>query len=214
MRVLPILFNTEMVKAILEGRKTVTRRVIKDPYYIDDEIVCRTMGFAMHKGTNVTHGMPYQSEPCQLGDILYVRETWRLFDPHGDFKYCNRKAYLQYFADLCGAYRMITPEMEKYLGNRWHPAIHMPKEAARIFLRVTEVRVERLQEITEEGATSEGLYKGWRLGDRGSLALSARQAFMWLWGHITKDSPAAECWACNPWVWVISFEQCEKPEVL
>ena len=72
----PILFNTEMVNAILSGRKTVTRRVVKDPYYIEDEEVSRASGLAIHKGTNTTHGMPYPDSPYRSGDILYVRETW------------------------------------------------------------------------------------------------------------------------------------------
>jgi hypothetical protein len=70
--------------------------------------------------------------------------------------------------------------------------------------------VERLRDIDENGAIAEGLYKGWRLCGMGSLALSARQAFMWLWETITRKAPAADSWACNPWVWVISFERCGK----
>lgn len=194
MRILPILFNTEMVQAILDGRKTVTRRVIKDPYYIEDEEACRGMGFAFHKGTDVTHGMPYPDELYRPGDILYVRETWAEWT--GGYVYKADGASSPYPLSFV---------------DRWHPSIHMPKEAARIFLRVTDVRVERLREIDETGAAAEGLYKGWRLCGRGSLALSARQAFMWLWIYITRKSPAADSWACNPWVWVITFERCEKP---
>jgi len=228
MRVLPILFNTEMVKAILEGRKTVTRRVIKPQP--NDSFDRHWETFTDERGEMIV-----LRAPCDPGDILYVRETWRI----GAWNYDEKAIAVDYADGTCrlewipisdktaliryirqsieDAVRAGLPEQHWKPGQaptRWRPSIHMPSEVARIFLRVTEVRVERLQEITEEGATSEGLYKGWRLGDRGSLALSARQAFMWLWGHITKDSPAAECWACNPWVWVISFEQCEKPEVL
>jgi len=72
----PILFNTDMVRAILEGRKTVTRRVVKEPYYIDDEEMSRGSGLAMHRGTSMTDGMPYPDQPYRPGDILYVRETW------------------------------------------------------------------------------------------------------------------------------------------
>ena len=72
----PILFNTEMVRAILGNRKTVTRRVLKEPWYIDDEEMSRVSGLAIHRGTNMTDGMPYPDQPYRPGDILYVRETW------------------------------------------------------------------------------------------------------------------------------------------
>ena len=72
----PILFNTPMVQAILEGQKIQTRRLLKEPYYIDDEVACMGSGMAMHRGTNETHGMPYPDSPYNPGDILYVRETW------------------------------------------------------------------------------------------------------------------------------------------
>ena len=199
----PILFSTEMARAILDGRKTVTRRVIKDPYSIEDEEVSRISGLAIHKGTAVTHGMPYPDAPYSAGDILYVRETWT---EDGEGGYLYR-------ADA-------NPAAEGFIrdknGNihvpKWRPSIHMPKKAARIWLRVTGVRIERLRDITDEGAVREGLYKGWRLYGRGSEAITARQAFAWLWETITREAPAAESWACNPWVWVIEFERCEKPE--
>ena len=200
----PILFNSEMVQAILEGRKTATRRVIK-PQPPQSAIL------VMSKNPDVLHAYDEEIEhpgmdrrvymaPYRPGDILYVRETWCNVNKPGV------KPEYYYLAD--------TVYCEDYDRSewRWRPSIHMPKEAARIFLRVKDVRAERLREIDEDGAIAEGLYKGWRLFGRGSLALSARQAFMWLWTYITRKSPAAETWACNPWVWVISFERCEKPE--
>jgi hypothetical protein len=177
----PILFNTEMVRAILDGRKTQTRRVVKpqpQSYSFDGRVYIFDEG-------------ELPKPQYQPGDILYVRETWA---PGATFATEGKTFYR---AD------------DDYGDNilHWHPSIHMPKEAARIFLRVTDVRVERLRDIDENGAIAEGLYKGWRLCGMGSLALSARQAFMWLWETITRKAPAADSWACNPWVWVISFER-------
>jgi len=211
----PILFSTEMVRAILDGRKTVTRRVIKDPYSIEDEEVSRISGLAIHKGTAVTHGMPYPDAPYSVGDILYVRETWTTLyyvDPDGYTHYDQPMYY--YAADGMPDITLVDGDGFEQDDQRvrWRPSIHMPKELARIWLRVTDVRIERLRDITDEGAVREGLYKGWRLYGRGSAAITARQAFMWLWETITRKAPAAESWACNPLVWVIEFERCEKPE--
>lgn len=200
MRELPILFNTEMVLAILDGRKTATRRVVKDPYFIENEEASRGGGFAMHKGTDISHGMPYPATPYMVGDILYVRETWAQ---------AENGCYLYKADSKSGVF--ARENGGKLHCTRWRPSIHMPKEEARIWLKVTDVRIERLRDITEEGAVKEGLYKGWRLHGMGSLANTARQAFMWLWETITRKAPAAESWACNPWVWVIEFKRCEKP---
>ena len=88
----------------------------------------------------------------------------------------------------------------------------MPREAARIFLRVTDVRVERLQSITEEQAQAEGLYKGWAETEESSMAVTAKQAFMWVWDSTIKPADRVSYgWIANPWVWVIRFERCEKP---
>lgn len=184
----PILFNTEMVRAILDGRKTCTRRLVKPAALLGlrDEYRAHLEGYTDKEIVNLS-GKPYYP-----GDVLYVRETW--------FEYAGQYVYKASAAQ---------PEL---WNGMWRPSIHMPKEAARIFLRVTGVRAERLRDITEIDAEKEGLYKGWRLSGKGSLALSARQAFMWVWETITRDGPACRTWACNPWVWVIEFERCEMPE--
>ena len=138
MRVLPILFNTEMVRAILDGRKSCTRRVIKhnvdailnSPYHMehpeveDKQIISKLC-------------LP----PYQLGDILYVRETWCALPVN---EAGHMRGHSVYYYKVDGDLRP-----EGWRGN-WHPSIHMPKEAARIWLKVTDVRVERLQEITED----------------------------------------------------------------
>ena len=224
MKVLPILFNTEMVQAILEGRKTQTRRVIKDPYYIEDEEVCRGMGFAFHKGTDVTHGMPYPDELYRPGDILYVRETWAEWT--GGYVYKADGASSPYPLSFI---------------DRWHPSIHMPKAAARLFLRVENVKVERLQESFNAPTTpilevqAEGIDIGdtcrecleaytWpccgeALDDDGStigecgMLDENRGEFSNLWDSTIKPAVIDRYgWAANPWVWVITFEPCEKPE--
>ncbi len=209
----PILFNTEMVRAILNGRKTVTRRVVKPipPENARLELI-GDRRHAMDLSIEIPGPDDHRiyTPPYLPGDILYVRETW------GDYRECEEGGeglYYLYRADYPdGATTYQYPDGMTCDLPKWHPSIHMPKEAARIFLRVTDVRVERLRDITEADAAKEGLYKGWRLGGCGSLALTARQAFMWLWMSLTEKGPVIYTWALNPWVWVIEFERCEKPE--
>lgn len=196
----PILFNTEMVRAILDGRKTVTRRVVKPQPKDHKEI---------HQGIALFDEYGYVILPRhKRGDILYVRETWREHSTSGGFIYK---------ADYVGE------SSETVL--KWKPSIHMPKEAARIFLRVAEARVERLQEITEEQAIQEG-EKSWtdfiRIWNDCYAAPKAVKEN----GIIThyESYPFEEIretrqhkglpWIItgNPWVWVIEFERCEKPE--
>lgn len=194
MAIKPILFNTEMVRAILDGRKSCTRRLVKpepqgyfevseEPLYIYD--------------TDGNQGKI--TPPYQPGDILYVRESYSELS----FGYV-------YKAD---------GENIDHLGNviKWHPSIHMPKEAARIWLKVTDVRVERLQEITEEGAKKEGA-----IDNRGFIhspdneydsVHTAREHFAKIWDSTIKKSDLDRYgWDASPWVWVIEFERCEKPE--
>lgn len=199
----PILMNTDMVRAILEGRKTVTRRVIK-PQPEGQPIPmtansCYPDCFGIEETPKVIRP-PYQ--PC---DILWVRETWtRLpetpgghFRPHGVYYY--------------KAGEDLRPE--KYRGNSWHPSIHMPRAAARIFLRVTDVRVERLQSINSQGAYDEGAVKKphfIRYGGELCLALHGRYRddFAAVWDNTIRPADrAAYGWEANPWVWVISFER-------
>ena len=173
----PILFSTPMVQAILDGRKTQTRRVIK----IDD---------APENWRKSLAGSRYKPS-----DILWVRETWA--DVFGKYEY--RADY----SESENTYRV------KRYGTtiaKWRPAIFMPRAAARIFLRVTDVRVERLQDITEDDATAEGL----RIGIGGAPCFSCRDAFAELWDKL--NAKRGYGWDTNPWVWVIEFERCEKPD--
>ena len=194
-RVLPILFNTEMVQAILDGRKTVTRRILKhDTRALLDSPFCK-------KHPEVPDKQIIEKlckSPYEQGDVLYVRETW-----------CSRYDGEKYFylADKC------TKREEKKLLDygevKWRPSIHMPKEAARIFLKVKDVRVERLQKITDEGAYREGA------GDKDVIYQTGARVleFARLWESTIKKSDIEKYgWNANPWVWVIEFERCEKPE--
>lgn len=179
----PILFNTEMVQAILDGRKTVTRRVVKKYQHADNLSVYDNFASAyfinVGGSRSVDMDMPYRQ-----GDILYVRETWGI----------NYGGY-NYYASL--SKRLA----EQY---KWRPSIHMPKSAARIFLRVTGMRVERLQDITEGQAKAEGLENN-VMSDFGSSAL---KKFVGLWDSIIKKSDIDKYgWYANPWVWVFEFER-------
>lgn len=194
MRERPILFNTEMVKAILEGRKTCTRRAIK----FSSGMTGRPIGKAGDSSNplGVMYPGGIKRPPYQRGDILYVRETWCS-------AYDGEKYF--YLADK------LTNREERLLLNydnvKWHPSIHMPKEATRIWLKATDVRVERLQEITETQAQAEGCNSGLLTGP-----CTARGQFENLWNSTIKKSDTDRYgWSVNPWVWVIEFERCEKP---
>ena len=215
-RVLPILFNTDMVRAILDGRKTVTRRCVKflngkNPNwtgYVKD-------GLMLYNGTNEPCIKPCKYQP---GDILYVRETWGIsnLDYDGKIAYIVYKGSENEKDEGCRAVRLPEDKFEKLYDSMaennpdWHPSIHMPKEAARIWLKVKDVRVERLQEITIDGIRNEGLT---------SMAVHAGDMEIALpeWKNlcnstIKKSDLDRYGWDANPWVWVIEFERCEKPE--
>lgn len=219
----PILFNTEMVQAILDGRKTVTRRIIK-PQPGTDQVYplgCCVDGDRRDIGKfgigSCESGgrILYVRPPYKTGDILYVRETWRLLNPYGDYQNDTRQADLEYKADRHVEGVPIPREWEKYLGNKWHPSIHMPKEAARIWLKVTAVWVERLREITDEQAKEEGANwkNGKNVGWEEKMRRTSIDRFAELWDSTIKKSDIDRYgWEANPWVWVIAFERCEKPE--
>lgn len=210
-RELPILFNVEMVRAILDGRKTCTRRICKDT----NECTVPDMDFfdpekrtyAVHNYADKEHtdklSIAERTCPICPGDILYVRESYSELS----FGYV-------YKAD---------GENIDHLGNviKWHPSIHMPKEAARIWLKVTDVRVERLQEITENEAVKEGIYVSnckdcnapFGCDTCPDEGYDEIDEFAELWNSTIKKSDLDRYgWNANPWVWVIEFERCEKPE--
>lgn len=201
MRERPILFNTEMVKAILEGRKTCTRRAIKFSSGMTGRPIGKAGDSSNQLGVMYPGGI--KRPPYQRGDILYVRETWCS-------AYDGEKFF--YLADK------LTNREERLLLNyddvKWHPSIHMLKEAARIWLKVTEVRMERLQDITEDGAKEEGANckNGKNVGLEEKMRRTAIERFAEIWnGTIKKSALDRYGWSVNPWVWVIEFERCEKP---
>ena len=199
MRELPILFNTEMVRVILDDRKTCTRRVIK---YDKADDVLNSPARKENPDIPDKQFIKYLVKmPYEVGDILYVRETWT------DHYVPNEigKPELQYCYKADGV--DIKAECLPGENNRWYPSIHMPKEAARIWLKVTDVRVERLQDITEIQAQAEGCNSGLLTGP-----CNARGQFENLWNRTIKKSDLdIYGWKANPWVWVIEFERCEKP---
>ena len=185
-RVLPILFNMDMVRAILDGRKTVTRRKVKNP----------------------------AKPPCLAGDILYVRETW------AEIKNAD-SSHIKYVYRATDTYPFGA---KGYIVKfKWRPSIYMPKKAARIWLKVTDVRVERLQDMSRDDAIKEGIhycecpdgYTWKEQADMNKCYITTMWAMKALWNSTIKKSGIdLYGWDANPWVWVIEFELCEKPEIL
>ena len=231
----PILFNTEMVRAISDGRKTVTRRVIDVPQGF------RFLGWNMDSGDDIQYGdcafisdngmtQIVRKPKYKINDVLYVRETWSthyIVESNGELVYCYKADGLDLKAEC------LPGE-----NNRWYPSIHMPKEAARLFLRVTNVRVERLQDITEEQAMLEGVpcfdhypinekycptCKGFGLiggYDNNTLGFVEKECedcntgikrFSHLWNSTIKKSNMDKYrWEVNPYVFVYEFEMISK----
>jgi hypothetical protein len=199
MAIKPILFNTEMVRAILDGRKTCTRRVIELPENMDGVPVGKSGDSSNPLGFMYPGGI--KRPPYQPGDILYVRETWCAL-PVNEAGHMRGHSIYYYRAD-----GDLRPEGWR---GKWRPSIHMPKEAARIWLKVTNVRVERLQEITIDGIRNEGISS--MAVHAGDMEIALKE---WknLWNStIKKTDLDSYGWEANPWVWVIEFERCEKPE--
>lgn len=212
----PILFNTDMVRAILSGRKTVTRRTVKhnvdsilnSPYHkehpeVEDKTIIEKLCIP----------------PYAEGDILYVRETWTLEEFYDDEALVKFKAGGEKELDY-DTEGEICRKLYKFADDRWIPSIHMPKEAARIFLRVTDVRVERLQDITEEQAKAEGAkqcYEQVNTIENCPVTYLAEDGkgyyvlgFKNIWeSTIKKQDLNKYGWNENPWVWVIEFERIE-----
>lgn len=214
----PILFNTEMVKAILDGRKTVTRRPIKNnPEECTSKVVNGICKICDDKGGfYLPDDYIKARSPYQVGDILYIRETW-----------CKPAAHIFWYK--------ADSRVQNIL---WRPSIHMPKEAARIFLRVTTVRVERLKDITEDDVVKEGAEKlilcpdehgviesNGTLGDMcynteccGENCKYINKSYGELFGEIVWNSIIKKTdlekygWEANPYVWVIEFERIVENE--
>ena len=221
----PILFNAEMVRAILDGRKTVTRRVVKTKHKDACGFYVTTrksdgafMGVYEYDENESMFDNPLEP-PFKVNDILYVRETWThggcaICEVYECYGCCNAADYL-YKADFDSA----ALSGFKDDGYSWRPSIHMPKEAARIFLKVTGVRVERLQEITEGDIMREGIASqcfSCKFRDHVECSNCTNQnepylTFALLWNDTIKDSQRKYySWDANPYVWVIEFEVIDK----
>jgi hypothetical protein len=221
MTIKPILFNTEMVRAILDGRKTCTRRICKDAneytvpdmeFYNADKRTYAVHNFADKKHTEQL-SIAERTCPICPGDILYVRETWERFECwkcEGDERgNCPKEPKKSVLYKTCGCY-MYRATDEIYGDAKWHPSIHMPKEAARIWLKVTDVKVERLQNIDGKWCVKEGIEEE-PLKHVGEDFVKGM--FHDLWDStINKSDIDRYGWGANPWVWVIEFERCKKPE--
>ncbi|HEJ3040974.1 TPA: hypothetical protein SL281_004268, partial [Pseudomonas aeruginosa] len=215
----PILFTGPMVRAILEGRKTVTRRVVKpQPDFLGSMVDPNTPFKTLDAGLHARITCPY-GEP---GDQLWVRETWHVGKPH------DKTAPADILAPLLAEGRGITV---LYTAGGWQsvgpagreepiypddqplpdwagkgrPSIHMPRWACRILLEITAVRVERLQDISEEQALAEGVrgepcdHARQACADIGCWGDTAKGAFGFLWESLNGEGS----WAENPWVWVV-----------
>lgn len=197
----PILFNDQMVRAILEGRKTVTRRVVKDTglYAIDAAIHGNDV--ALREREALSTRCPY-GEP---GDRLWVRETWGLqVRSYGG----GAGEFIVYRATNPDAIYCRSSEGREY-PVKWKPSIHMRRHSSRILLEITAVRVERLQDISEEQALAEGVrgepcdHARQACSDIGCWGDTAKGAFGFLWEQLN----GAGAWQANPWVWVVEFKR-------
>lgn len=214
MKIRPILFSTPMVQAILEGTKNQTRRIVKNNNSLyASKFSELDFNDAFVEGFNLSDkclkAKHLLNDTRQLilskietGDIFWVRETW------------------QYSDDLEHPYLYKQKELGEWLPEyfkrmKWKPSIFMPKEACRNFLEVTNVRVEKLNDITEEDAKSEGIkvykleeeYHDYNGSGCGCYA-TAKGSFFSLWNSINGKNS----WKANPWVWVYDFKRVEKPE--
>lgn len=181
----PIIFSGEMVRAILDGRKTQTRRVVK-PQPAEDL-------WTIWKRFPNQQGCPYG----KVGDRLWVRETW-----------CPRSGGMLAMDRVCKPRYRATEELRPEWGFRWRASIHMPRWASRLDLEIAGIRVQRVQDVREQDAIDEGVHIEGDTGryryakDCGPLADNARLAFRWLWESIHGEPS----WLSNPWVWAVTFK--------
>ncbi|MGU5885890.1 hypothetical protein ACV1E2_25900 [Klebsiella pneumoniae] len=194
-----MIFNSEMVRAILDGRKTQTRRLVKGTdgavkfckeWDINGEEIFVVLGEKDHTGMNPVLGAiscPFGA----VGDRIWVRETWAEAGASAPDLKLYRANYPEHVPSI---YENVPPAEE----IRWTPSIHMPRTASRILLEITDVRVERLRSMSQDDARAEGVIAA-------SGPMEAGLAFRELWDSIYGE----ESWKANPWVWVIEFKRVE-----
>ncbi|WP_444934942.1 hypothetical protein [Microbulbifer sp. JTAC008] len=211
----PILFNAEMVRAILDGRKTQTRRLIKPQPFngASDEEAIKQIGglpprLSLHQVINQAWRSGYADIPCPLGkpsDRLWVRETHHL-SHQNKVTYRADYPFNPFNEDECG-------EDCSMVGEKWRPSIYMPRWASRICLEITNVRIERIQDINGDDANAEGI-QSWidsfkarpTYHQNSNLGGYPVTAFSRMWKSIYGD----HSWDQNPWVWVIEFRRVEQ----
>lgn len=222
----PILFNTYMVRAILDGRKTVTRRVVKLPSNIQPQgkgLYTLYAEGTCYELVRIEEIVDYLKPPYKVNDVLYVRETWQSWS----CTECDWECVPDNGNGCCTMPKYLYKASDEETDKGWKPSIHMPKEAARLFLRVTDVRVEKLRDMKLEDFLKEGIYiKPSEIVLQGSDQILtglervaakehrkeavAREKFKDLWNS-TIDKPYSteqypNSWYGNPYVWVIEFE--------
>lgn len=198
----PILFNAPMVRSIIDGSKTQTRRIMKPQPSMERD--CEPEGYSwvpMHKGRELSH---HQCPYGQPGDQLWVRETWQ---PHPEAGVAYPEGTIPSDA-VC--YSAEFSESERRECGPWKPSIHMPRWASRIQLEITGIRVERLQDISEVDARAEGIYKPlgsqfWHT-DPSSNILPGEKP-QWAYRNLWESINGPGSWEANPWVWVIEFRR-------
>jgi len=208
----PILFSGEMVKAILEGRKTQTRRVAKiefnggtskHDYVTSIEENVNYKGKCIHfydknhfymGSSNYPYGLP--------GDRLWVRETWAHDDPDCNNVHCEISDHIWYKAS---ENKIVA---DSFAGSaRWKPSIFMPRWASRITLEIVNIRVERVQDIDMNGMIAEGIHVSYVATARSGILLTELHAFKTLWDSI--NAKRGYSWESNPWVWVVEFKRAQ-----
>ncbi len=211
----PMIFNTEMVRALLAGNKTQTRRIVKPQPNLVDQwfgwIVESTQkknegcaGWITEQGDKL-----YAKPPCNSGDLIYVRETWYQEGFHTSWSEMepedavwNGSRNVKYFASTL----VSGTHVFGMTGWRKRPSIHMPRWASRLTLKINSVRVERIQDISKDDAIAEGFdYSKSESATKQGFAIGARTNFHHAWKSIYGDS-----WGKNEWVWVIDFEVIHK----
>lgn len=192
----PILFSAPMVRAILDGRKTMTRRIVKQQpdRELDNEPYWNVGGF---------RASPMAANPlvCKYGrpgERLWVREAWAYFG--GDeYLYQRDQSQVMFSASWETDTRIMNNAGRPVGDRKWRPSIHMPRWASRITLEITDVRVERLKDIRTEDCTAEGI-------EPQGNDVDTREAFFGLWSRINGPESYNE----NPWLWVVSFRRLEQ----
>ena len=183
-----MIFNGEMVRAILDGRKTQTRRPVKFPVH-DKNLGCELAGNEL--AGELSAGNYLNSAFGKPGDRIWVRETWAEAGASAPDLKLYRANYPEHVPSI---YENVPPAEE----IRWTPSIHMPRTASRILLEITDVRVERLRSMSQDDARAEGVIAA-------SGPMEAGLAFKYLWESIYGE----ESWKANSWVWVIEFKRVE-----